>query len=265
VVGYVTSVAMEPSFVLASWDAQGRLTLYSTTQVPFLLQRDLAEVLDIPGRNIRLIQPAIGGAFGRGLDIYPFEPIAALLARKSGRPLRIAYDRREEFLAAPVRQPCRVKMVSGAKRDGTLWVRDAKLLLDVGGYVSWGAVTPLVMIETVGSLYRIPHARYAADLVYTNNPITGAMRGFGNPQSTYFVETGMDRLAEALGMDPLEFRVRNANRPGEETPQGLKITSCGLRECLLGAGESIGWENRTGERSTAITAPPGAALASPQR
>lgn len=244
--GYVTSAAMEPSFALAAWDAQGRLTLYSTTQVPFLLQRDLAEVLDIPGRNIRLIQPAIGGAFGRGLDIYPFEPVAALLARKSGRPVRIAYDRREEFLAAPVRQPCRVKMVSGAKRDGSLWVRDAKLLLDVGGYVSWGAVTPLVMIETVGSLYRVPHARYAADLVYTNNPITGAMRGFGNPQSTYFVETGMDRLAEALGVDPLDFRVRHANLPGEETPQGLKITSCGLRECLLGAGESIGWENRSG-------------------
>lgn len=247
--GYVTSVAMEPSFALASWDTFGRLTLYSTTQVPFLLQRDLCEVLNIPGRNIRIVQPMIGGAFGRGLDLYPFEPIAALLARKSGRPVRIAYDRNEEFLAAPVRQPCLVKMVSGAKRDGSLWVRDAQLLLDVGGYVSWGAVTPLVMIETVGSLYRLPHARYTADLVYTNNPITGAMRGFGNPQSTYFVETSMDRLAEELGMDPLDFRVRNANQPNEQTPQGLKITSCGLRECLIDAAKAIGWDKRSGGKA----------------
>ncbi|MEK6587501.1 MAG: molybdopterin cofactor-binding domain-containing protein, partial [Chloroflexota bacterium] len=95
-----------------------------------------------------------------------------------------------------------------------------------------GTVTPLVMMETTASLYRVPHVRFRARCVYTNNPVTGAVRGYGNPQSTFFVETMMDRLAEAIGWDPLAFRIHNANRPNEETPQGLKITSCGLRECF---------------------------------
>ncbi|HJW83313.1 MAG TPA: molybdopterin cofactor-binding domain-containing protein, partial [Anaerolineae bacterium] len=202
------------------------------TQIPFLLQRDLAEALGLEGGDIRIIQTAIGGAFGRGLDIYPFEPIAALLARKAGRPVRVSFSRHDEFIASPARQPAKAHARAGARRDGTLAFRDVHVLLDIGAYVSWGSVTPLVMMETTASLYRVPHARFHADCVYTNNPITGAMRGYGNPQSTFFIETIMDRLAEALRLDPIEFRIRNANRPNEETPQGLKITSCGLRECL---------------------------------
>ncbi len=241
---YVTHAAMETSFALAAFDLQNRLTLWSTTQIPFLLQRDLSEALGIPGRDIRVIQPVIGGAFGRGLDVYPFEPICALLAKYSGKPVRIAFTREEEFVATAARQPAVVKMRSAAKRDGTLWAREAHALLDAGAYISWGAVTPLVMMETVASLYRVPHAKFVADVVYTNNIPTGAMRGYGNPQSTFFVETQMDILAEKLGMDPVEFRLRNANVPNSETPQGLKITSCGLRECITEVAERIGWERR---------------------
>lgn len=229
---YVAHAALETSVVVAVSDHHGRLTLYSTTQIPFLLQRDLAEALGLDGSDIRIIQTAIGGAFGRGLDIYPYEPIAALLARKAGRPVRVAFSRVEEFQAAPTRQPAKVHVRAGAKRDGLITFRDVHALLDIGAYVSWGSVTPLVMMETTASLYRVPHVRFQADCVYTNNPITGAMRGYGNPQSTFFVETMMDRLAEATGFDPAAFRIRNANRPNEETPQGLKITSCGLKECL---------------------------------
>ena len=239
---YVAHAAMETSVVVAAFDGRGRLTIYSTTQIPFLLQRDLAEALGLEGSDVRVLQPTIGGAFGRGLDIYPFEPIAALLARKSGRPVRISFSRREEFLAAPMRQPARVRVRAGARRDGSLTFREVDALLDVGPYVSWGTVTPLVMIETSASLYRVPHVRFRARCVYTNNLVTGAVRGYGNPQSTFFVETMMDRLAEAIGWDPLSFRVHNANRPNEETPQGLKITSCGLRECL----EAVG--SRTNDR-----------------
>lgn len=237
--GCVANMPLEPSFCLAEWEANGDLTVYSTTQIPYLLQRDIAGALGIAAGRVRVIQPAIGGSFGRGLDMYPFEPLAALLAQKTGCPVRIAFDRREEFLAAPVRQPMRVKIRSAAKRDGTLWVRDAHAVLNIGAYASWGAQTVLVMAETVGSLYDVPHARFTADLVYTNSPVTGAMRGFGNPQSTFFVEVQMDRLAEALHMDPLEFRLQNANRPNSTTPQGLKITSCGMRECLEIAGALV--------------------------
>jgi xanthine dehydrogenase molybdenum-binding subunit len=229
---YVAHAAMETSVVVAEFDHRGHLTLYSTTQIPFLLQRDLSEALGLEGSQIRVIQTAIGGAFGRGLDIYPYEPIAALLARKAGKPVRVSFSRHEEFLAAPMRQPAKVHARAGAKRDGAITFRDVYALLDIGAYVSWGSVTPLVMMETTASLYRVPHVRFSADCVYTNNPITGAVRGYGNPQSTFFVETLMDRLAAALDLDPVEFRVRNANRPNEETPQGLKITSCGHKECL---------------------------------
>ncbi len=229
---YAANMPMEPCFCLAEFEPSGELTVYSTTQIPYLLQRDLALALGIPASEIRILQTAIGGSFGRGLDMYPHEPISVALARASGRPVRIAFDRREEFAAAPLRQPLRVRMRSGAKKDGRLWVRQAQATLDIGAYASWGTVTTLVMSQTVGSLYRVPHAQFDYRMVYTNNPITGAMRGFGNPQSTFFVESQMDQLAEALDMDPLEFRLRNANRPNEETPQGLRITSCGLRECL---------------------------------
>jgi CO/xanthine dehydrogenase Mo-binding subunit len=229
---YVSHACMETSVVVAQFDHRGHLTLWSTTQIPFLLQRDLSEALDIPGSQIRIIQTAIGGAFGRGLDIYPYEPIAALMARKAGQPVRLAFSRQEEFLAAPVRQPARATIRAGAREDGQITFRDVSLELDVGAYISWGSVTPLVMMETTASLYRVPHVRFLADCVYTNNPVTGAVRGYGNPQSTFYTETIMDRLAEALGMDQVDFRLRNANIPNSETPQGLVITSCGLKECL---------------------------------
>ncbi len=244
VLPYVTHAAMETSFCLAAFDLQGHVTLWSATQIPFLLQRDLSEALGIPGRDIRVIQPAIGGAFGRGLDVYPFEPITVLLAKKTGRPVRIGFTREEEFVASAARQPARVHVRTAAQRDGTLWAREAQLILDAGAYISWGAVTPLVMMGTVASLYRLPHAKFVADVVYTNNLPTGAMRGYGNPQSTFFTEVQMDELAEKLGMDPVEFRLKNANRPNEETPQGLKITSCGLKQCITEVAERIGWERQ---------------------
>lgn len=240
---YVAHAALETSVVVAAFDYRGHLTLYSTTQIPFLLQRDLAEALGLEGSDIRIIQTAIGGAFGRGLDIYPYEPIAALLARKAGRPVRLSFSRREEFLAAPLRQPAKVHARAGATRGGLVTFRDVFALLDIGAYVSWGSVTPLVMMETTASLYRVPHVRFNADCVYTNNPITGAVRGYGNPQSTFFVETMMDRLAEAVGLDPVAFRIRNANLPNTETPQGLQITSCGLRECLEAVAARAGVRN----------------------
>lgn len=229
---YVSHVCMETSVVVAQFDHRDHLTLWSTTQIPFLLQRDLSEALDIPGSSVRIIQTAVGGAFGRGLDIYPYEPIAALMSLKTGQPVRVAFSRAEEFTAGPARQPAEVTVRAGAKSNGALTFRDVSCMLDIGAYVSWGTVTPLVMMETTASLYQVPHARFTADCVYTNNLITGAMRGYGNPQSTFFIETVMDRLAEALKMDPVDFRVMNANVPNSETPQGLVITSCGLKECL---------------------------------
>ncbi|MDA8108350.1 MAG: molybdopterin-dependent oxidoreductase [Betaproteobacteria bacterium] len=229
---YVTHCCMGVSGVIAEFDASGNLLLYSNTQVPFLHKRELAELLGIDPGRIRIIQPPIGGGFGSKLDIYPFEPIAIFLAKLTHRPVKLVFTREEEFLASPTRQPVLLRMRSGCRKDGTLAFRSVETLHDNGAYTSWGATTPFVMMQTVSSLYRVPHCKYRTRAVYTNNPYAGSFRGYGNLQATFAVEAHMDRLAETIGMDPLAFRLRNAQEPGEVTPQGMHFRSCGFKDCL---------------------------------
>ncbi len=169
---------------------------------------------------IRVIQPPVGGNFGRGLDLYPIDIIAALLARHVRRPVKIVFDREEEFLASPTREPCVFTLRTAARADGTLLARDARVLIDNGAYVSWGSTTPYVMMTTLAGFYRCPNIRFDTAIVYTNNVYSGSMRGYGNLESTFAVEAQMDDLAERLGLDRLEIRRRNANRPGDVTPAG---------------------------------------------
>ena len=229
---YVTHCCLGVSGVIAELDASGNLLLYSNTQVPFLHKREFAELLGIDPGRVRVIQPPIGGGFGSKLDIYPFEPIAIFLAKLTRRPIKLLFTREEEFMASPTRQPVLLKLRSGCKRDGTLTFRTVDTLHDNGAYTSWGATTPFVMMQTVSSLYRVPHCRYRTRAVYTNNPYAGSFRGYGNLQATFAVEAHMDKLAEAIGMDPLAFRLRNAQEPGETTPQGMHFKSCGFKQCL---------------------------------
>jgi xanthine dehydrogenase molybdenum-binding subunit len=244
---YVTHCCLGTLSCMASFDSRGRLTIYSNTQAPFLYQRELAAALAMDPGDIRVIQPCIGGAFGRGLDIYPFEPICALLAAKSGRPVKIVLERKEDFVASPTRQPCRIELKSGANKDGSLLFREAEAVLDCGAYLSWGAVTPWMMMATSTTLYNHRATRFSSKLVYTNNPTTGAMRGFGNLQITFAIESQMDGLASELGLDPLEIRLKNANKPGQVSPQGFKITSCGLAETIQRAARALDWKERKGK------------------
>ncbi len=232
---YVTHCCMGVSGVIAEFDATGNLLLYSNTQVPFLHKREFAELLNIDPGRIRIIQPPIGGGFGSKLDIYPFEPIAIFLAKATRRPVKLVFTREEEFAASPTRQPVLLKLRSGCTKDGTLTFRAVETLHDNGAYTSWGATTPFVMMQTISSLYRVPHCKYLTRAVYTNNPYAGSFRGYGNLQATFAVEAHMDKLAEAIGMDPLEFRLKNAQDPGEVTPQGMHFKSCGFKECLSSA------------------------------
>ena len=244
---YVTHCCLGTLSCLASFDGRGRLTMWSNTQVPFLYQRELAGPLAMDPGDIRVIQPCIGGAFGRGLDVYPFEPICALLAAESGRPVKMVLARKEDFIASPTRQPCRIELKSGAKQDGTLLLREAKVVLDCGAYLSWGAVTPWMMMATSTTLYNHPATKFSSELVYTNNPTTGAMRGFGNLQITFAIESQMDALAAELGLDPLELRLKNANQPGQVSPQGFKITSCALSETIKRAAKALDWKGSRGK------------------
>ena len=212
---YVTHCCMGVSGVIAEFDGRGNLLLYSNTQVPFLHKREFAEILGMDAGRIRIIQPPIGGGFGSKLDIYPFEVICVWLARATGRPVRLVFSREEEFLASPTRQPVRLTLRSGCKRDGTLTFRTVHTLHDNGAYTSWGATTPFVMMQTFSSLYRVPHCDYHTVAVYSNNPYAGSFRGYGNLQATFAVEAHMDKMAEALAMDPLDFRLKNAQQAGE--------------------------------------------------
>ncbi len=244
---YVTHCCMGVSGVIAEFDAGGNLLLHSNTQVPFLHKREFAELLGIDPGRIRIIQPPIGGGFGSKLDIYPFEPIAIFLAKITRRPVKLVFTREEEFIASPTRQPVLLKLRSGCDREGRLTFRSVDTIHDNGAYTSWGATTPFVMMQTISSLYRVPHCHYRTRAVYTNNPYAGSFRGYGNLQATFAVEAHMDRLADALGMDALEFRLRNAQDPGESTPQGMHFRSCGFKQCLSMAAERSAYRSKRRE------------------
>lgn len=241
---FITHAALGTMGVLASYDPDGRLTVWANTQAPFMYQRELAEALGLPAEKVRVIQPYIGGSFGRGMDVYPVDVIAALLSMKTARPVKILLSREEDLSYAPTRQPAIIRIATSASRDGRLSARKVEVFLDVGAYVSWGAFDARVMLATSTGQYRVDNIEFTALAVYTDNPYSGTMRGAGNPQINFAIESQMDMLAEKLGMDPLEFRLRNANRPGDITPQGMKIGTCAMEETLKVAAKEIGWKGR---------------------
>ena len=247
---YVSHVCMGASYAAAAFDSSGRLTVWSNTQVPFILQKDLSRALGISGRDIKIVQPIIGGGFGKALDMYPHEVIAVLLAKESRRPVSIAFDREEELAAAPKRQPAKIVLKQGVAKDGTLRARKVDILLNAGAYVSWGPLSSWTMVQTFGSFYKVPNIEFRATPVYTNGPVCSAMRGYGNPQAHFALESQMDCLAEELRMDPIEFRKLNGNDPFVTTAQGIKITSCGFKECLDRAVEMIGWKEKRGQKAS---------------
>jgi len=236
-VHYVTHCNMGVSCTLADYDMDGRVTIYTQTQYPFNVKMDIAPSLGAHPGDVRIIQPPVGGAFGSKLDVYPYEPICAFLAKKTRRPVKMIFSREEEFIASPTRQPVEFKIRAGMKKDGTLTFRDVDSLLNNGGYTSWGATTPYVTMRTMTSHYTVPNVRYRARAVYTNNPFAGSFRGYGNVQATWALETHMDRMAEVIGMDPIAFRLKNANHPGEITPQGSNLGCVDHVGCIVQAAE----------------------------
>ena len=217
----VTHCCLGTGTVTADYSkSEERLTLYSSTQVPFLYQRDMARALKMDPGRIRVVQPVIGGGFGSKLDMYPFEPICALLSMTTGTPVQITYDRDEEFLASPTRQSMVIDLTTGADEQGRFTFREVDITKDNGAYTSWGATTSFVMMQTFSSLYQVPACVYDARAVYTNNPNAGSFRGYGNPQATFALERNIDLMAEELGMDEAEIRLINANYQGEDNGAG---------------------------------------------
>ena len=246
----VAHACMAPSNVTADYSpVDGQLTLHSSTQVPFLYQREMSQVLKMDPSKIRVVQPIIGGGFGSKLDLHPFEPICALLSIKTGKPVQILYSREEEFLYSAIRQSMAINLTTGADKNGKFTFREVQIIKDNGAYTSWGARSSFVMMQTFSSLYQTPACVYDADAVYTNNVFAGSFRGFGNPQATFALERNIDLMAHKLGMDRSEIRLLNANFPGEVTGQGLEYHSCGHKQALEAVVKNSGYpENKNGER-----------------
>lgn len=237
---------IETHVVIASFDAEGGLEVISPVHMVFMYRKELADCLGLDWRRINVRQPPVGGSFGGKIDIDAHDFITVMLARAARRPVKLAMTREEEFIGSRTRQPIHFELRTGASADGTLQFRHAEVISDNGAYNAWGSHALLVAMNTVTSMYRVETSLLRAKVVYTNKNYGGSVRGFGNPQATFAVEQQMEELADALGIDPMDFRLHNANRSGDVTPQGLRITSCGLSDCLEAVRRRSGWNERRG-------------------
>jgi CO/xanthine dehydrogenase Mo-binding subunit len=252
---YAQHAPLEPHVALAHLDPDGRIVILSSTQVPFHVRRIVARLLDLPINRIRVIKPRLGGGFGVKQEVL-IEDIVAMVTLRTGRPARLEYTREQEFVSARTRHPMRVRVRLGAGTDGVLHAVDMQAISNTGAYGAHG----LTVLSNTGSktlpLYnKAPHVAFDGKVVYTTLPVAGAYRGYGGTQGSFALETGMDELAQRLGIDPVELRRRNHIRTGETSPifeelgEGRKgapqiITSCVLEECLLQGAARFDWAAR---------------------
>jgi len=242
---------MEPQAALASWDHNGKLTLYTKTQTPYYVQQHLALTLGMSPDRIRVIKPFVGGAFGANSDgMHSPEFCACLLSKKAGRPVKIVCSRDEEFTAARRKHPVTMTLKTGVKKDGTIVARKCKAILDGGAYCSLGPLTT-ILVGTFQTLpYRFSNYRYDGYRYYTNKPPCGAMRGHGGPQCHFAQDVQMDMIAEELGMDLMEMALKNGLRTGDRSAAGFNIVSSGFHECVEKAAEKSRFREKKQTKKT---------------
>jgi 4-hydroxybenzoyl-CoA reductase alpha subunit len=224
--------ALEPHASAASVSPSGKITVWSSTQSPYFVQRDLSQLLDVPIDRIRVIKTYVGGAFGGKVEALAPEFCCSLLALKTQKPVKITYSREEEFISTRHRHPTIIRLKTGVKNDGTIVAKDCQAVMDGGAYNSFGPGIFGRIGGQISLVYRVPNMRFKGYLVYTNKPVCGAMRGVTNFQARFADDSQMDMIARDLGLDPIDIRLKNARQPGETTPHGWKVTSCGLTECI---------------------------------
>ena len=240
-------VCLEPHSVVARWEPiRQRLDLWVSTQAPYFVRKEVAHMLDLRMDQIRTHPVAVGGGFGAKAKAGCHEVIAAALAIKTKRPVRLVLDRDEEFAATAVRHAFDVDLATGARHDGTLTHRDGYVTVDNGAYNHAGPSVAVYATMLAAGPYRLGGCETAVSLVYTNKQPGASFRGYGNPQMTFATESQMDELADKLGMDPIELRLHNAPRRGDVTLTGWRLGSARLAECLERARDEIGWEAKRG-------------------
>ena len=252
VVPKVQQAHIEPHVVVTYWDEDDRLVIRTSTQVPFHARRILAPVLGLPPKRIRVIKPRIGGGFGGKQEVL-IEDVAAHLTIATGRPVRFEYTREEEFIAARSRHPMRVRMKTGVTKVGKIIANEMYALSDTGAYGCHALTVTGNTGQKTMNLYNAPNIKFEAHVVYTNTPPSGAYRGYGVPQGFFPLEVHIEKIARKLGFDPIEFRLKNLVRAGDELPMSKAwnegrpphpetIETCGLPECVEQGAKAIEWK-----------------------
>jgi putative selenate reductase molybdopterin-binding subunit len=262
----VQQAHIEPHVCVTYWDEDDRLVIRTSTQVPFHVRRMLAPVLNLPVKRIRVIKPRIGGGFGGKQEVL-MEDVPAHLTIATRRPVNYEYTREEEFIGSRSRHPMKIKMKTGVKRDGTITANSMYALSDTGAYGCHALTVTgntghksMALYVGDGEYRKSPNIRFYADIVYTNTPPAGAFRGYGVPQGYWPVERHMEKIARALHLDPIEFRLKNTIRPGEYHPfstawnEGREprpeiIHTVGLEQCVAQGKAAIGWDDKYGNES----------------
>ena len=236
-------VCLEPHSVVARWDpARQQFDLWVSTQAPYFVRKEVAHMLDLDPAQVRTHPVAVGGGFGAKAKAGCHEVIAAALAMKAKRPVRLVLDRSEEFAATAVRHAFDIELSTGARSDGTLTHRDGYMVVDNGAYNHAGPSVAVYATMLAASPYRLGGCETAVSLVYTNKQPGASFRGYGNPQTTFATESQIDELADRLGIDPIDLRLLNAPESGDVTLTGWRLGTARLNECLQRARDEIGWD-----------------------
>lgn len=249
---YVHCTPTEPHVTATYIDEKDRLVVITSTQVPFHVRRIVARVMDLPVSRVRVVKPRIGGGFGVKQEII-LEDACAALTLATRMPVKMMLERDEELFATRTRHPQILKLRTGVRKDGTIVARELRVLTNTGAYGSHALTVPSNTGSKTLPLYPAPHIRFVNHSVYTNLPVGGAFRGYGAVQGFFAIESQMDEIAHALGIDPVEFRMMNAIREGDEDPVARKlgegkegfgrvIRSHGLAECWEKVREASGWD-----------------------
>ena len=233
---------LETHACIAAAEPGGRITVWATTQNPFVVRTQLANIFKVAVAKVRVIVPYLGGGYGG--KVYPkVEPIAVALALKAGRPVRMVLSREEVFYTI-TKHAASIRMKTGVKNDGTLVARECEIYLDTGAYAEIGPRVAKKSGYTAAGPYKIPNLKIDSYSIYTNKPPAGAFRGFGVSQSAWAVESQMDIIAAALKIDPLELRKKNGYDEGDKFVTEETLRAVGLKQCLDEAAKSIAWDRR---------------------
>lgn len=239
---------LEPHVCVAQADAAGNITIWGSFQAPARNRDTIAKIMNLPEGKIRLIQTVVGGGFGgKSGQVLPLYPICAFLALKSKSPVRILNGWEEEFAASRSRMPAEIRIKLGIKKDGTFTAKELNILANCGAYAGTGPAVLSTTATRATSLYRFKNVKCRADLVYSNTTPIGSYRGYGNPQLHFALESMIDWAAEAIAMDPLEVRLKNAIQQGDISAHGWVMNSCQLTECLQKAAQKSQWREKRGQ------------------